>query len=70
VDKLKPCPCGRVPSSLDITDAGASGKYADVSGNCCGYWEIEFKTEFHPLDSDECMRLAIAVWNDAPRGGE
>lgn len=65
--KLKPCPCGETPTKLFITDAGQGGKWAYVYGDCCGAWEIEFRTEYNALDSDECYRLAIEDWNDAPR---
>ena len=64
---LESCPCGRVPSKLDIIDAGQGGKYATVMGDCCGFWEIEFKTEFNELESSECMLLAVRAWNEAPR---
>jgi hypothetical protein len=66
---LNLCPCGKVPNKLDITDAGQGGKWANVMGDCCGFWEIEFRTEYSPIESDECMKLAIEAWNDAPRSG-
>ena len=64
---LKKCPCGKVPERLIITDAGQGGKWAYAYGDCCSTWEIEFRTGYYALDSDECMRAAIAFWNDAPR---
>jgi hypothetical protein len=64
---LKQCPCGQTPNHIDISDAGQGGKYASVMGDCCGEWEIEFRTQYNPMDSDECMELAINAWNDAPR---
>ena len=66
---LLSCPCGIVPSTLNITDSGQGGKWADASGDCCGCWEIEFRTEYNALDSAECMVLAIEAWNEAPRAG-
>ena len=65
---LNPCPCGRVPTELGIVDAGQGGKYAWAVGNCCGEWHIEFRTNYEPLDSPECMTRAIEAWNAAPRG--
>lgn len=61
------CPCGRVPKSLHISDAGQGGKYALVYPGCCGEWTIEFRTAHHNLLSKETMDLAIAAWNAAPR---
>ena len=43
---LKPCPCGVTPKELGITGAGQGDKWAHVSGNCCGHWEIEFRTNY------------------------
>jgi len=65
---LKRCPCGEVPESVDIQDAGQGGKWAFAVPSCCGEWMIEFKTQYKPLDSPECEGLADAAWNNAPRG--
>jgi hypothetical protein len=62
---LKPCPCGKTPTSLSISDNGS--KWAYVSGNCCGEWSIEFRTQYNLIETDECMSLAIAAWNEADR---
>ena len=67
--KLLGCPCGKTPTELDVTDIGQGGKWAGVSGNCCGVCEIEFRTQYNALDSAECMALAIEAWNEAPRAG-
>lgn len=66
--QIQPCPCGKTPEKLIITDAGQGGKWAYVSSNCCGEWNIEFRTDYFRLDSVECEELAIKGWNDAPRG--
>ena len=66
--KLAPCPCGRPIDDVIITDAGQGGKYAYVAGNCCGEWEIEFRTNYNRLSSQECKKLGIEAWNNAPRG--
>jgi len=62
------CPCGRIPSVLQITEqSGSGGKYAYVSGDCCGEWEIEFKTNYYDIGSLTCWALAMKAWNAAPR---
>ena len=64
---IKPCPCGKTPEKLYIHDTGQGGKWANANGDCCGEWEIEFRTDYLDYGSDECMALAIAAWNAAPR---
>jgi hypothetical protein len=64
---LRKCPCGKHSKELSISGADLGGKWAHVSGYCCGEWVIEFRTMQEPLDSDECMKLAIMAWNGAPR---
>ena len=66
-DGLAACPCGKIPPSLCLMDAGQGGKWAMVNGGCCGEWNIEFRTQYAALDSDECKRLAREAWNSAPR---
>ena len=67
MSKLKHCPCGEIPQSLDVCDAGQGGKWAYVYGSYCNEWHIEFKTQYHDLGSNECMELAIEAWNEATR---
>jgi hypothetical protein len=67
MDTLKPCACGHTPKELLISDANQGGKWAYVAGDCCGEWELEFRTSYFPLDSQECMDAAIERWNQAPR---
>lgn len=66
-EKLKPCPCGKTPTELYIVDGGQGQKYAFAYGSCCGEWHIEFRTDYKPLDSQECMQKAIDAWNLTPR---
>ena len=47
---------------------GNSSKYMHVVGVCCGEWMIEFRTNYHPADTEECLALAVEAWNNAPRG--
>jgi len=65
MQNLKPCPCGETPKSLRIADNGS--KWAYVSGNCCDEWSIEFRTQYHRINTDECMALAVEAWNAAGR---
>ena len=67
-DDLAPCPCGNIPTVLGVDDLGYSSKHARVSGNCCGEWSIEFRTNYAAHDSEEIMRRAREAWNAAPRG--
>lgn len=64
---LAACPCGNIPPSLCIVGEQGSAKWAHVYGMCCGEWLIEFRTNYHALDSAECMALATEAWNEAPR---
>jgi len=66
MEGLKPCPCGKTPTKLLISQSETT-KYAYIYGNCCTEWIIEFRTKYYKLDSPECMELAIAEWNNAPR---
>lgn len=66
--ELKQCPCGETPEILCITDTGQGGKWAMACCDKCGEWNIEFRTQYFALDSDECYELAVKDWNDAPRG--
>lgn len=66
-EELKPCPCGKIPKELGIQDANQGGKWAYAICDHCGTWEIEFRTDYAPLDSPECKALAYNAWNYAPR---
>lgn len=65
MQNLKPCPCGQIPKSVSIADNGS--KWAYVSGDCCGEWSVEFRTQYHRIDTDKCMALAVEAWNAAGR---
>lgn len=64
IDELKPCPCGTTPEKL-VLDGPPRSKWMYVSGQCCGEWNVEFRTDWAP--DAECYRLAVEAWNDAPR---
>ena len=67
MEELKPCPCGQTPKVLGVCDNGQGNRWAVVVGDCCGSWEVEFRTRNHALDSAECYAIACEAWNDAPR---
>lgn len=68
--KLQPCPCGKTPARVCIEDTGQGGKWANVTGACCGEWAVEFRTNYHDYRSPECEKLAIDAWNEAPRADQ
>lgn len=63
--RLAPCPCGKIPDKLHITDNDM--KWAYVTGSCCDEWSLEFRTDYALVDSQRCMDLAIERWNSAQR---
>ena len=65
-EALKPCPCGQTPKTLIIQE-GQACKYAWVGGGCCGEWFVEFRTNYHGLDTAKCMEQAAAAWNGSER---
>ena len=66
---LRPCPCGKTPALLSVMEGG-SCKWAFVSGDCCGEWYVEFRTQYKELDSDECYALAVEAWNRTDRAND
>jgi len=69
MSELKACPCGKTPDRLSITES-ATSKWAFVSGDCCGDWLVEFRTNYHDLASSEMYELAEKAWNEMPRTDE
>lgn len=49
-EKLKPCPCGKVPEHL-ILEEGLGIGYGVCCGNCCGVWSNGTFTVQH-IDED------------------
>lgn len=64
--QLAPCPCGEIPTELNINLSGDT--YALISGDCCDEWSIEVWLDWHSCDSNEIDRCAREAWNNAPRG--
>ncbi len=65
MSELLPCPCGKVPPSLCISDESNPERWKHVSGGCCGEWEIEFRAQYQL--GDDLTREATEAWNAAPR---
>jgi lysozyme family protein len=63
---LAPCPCGKIPTQLNISE-GCCSKWAYTYGDCCIDWNIEFRTHYKDLGSPELYELAVKAWNEAPR---
>ncbi len=66
MSEIKICPCGKTPKKLCISESNTS-KWAYVCGDCCGEWNVEFRTEYQKLDTAKCMELAIQEWNYVKR---
>lgn len=67
MSELKPCPCGKIPTSLSIVDSGQGTKWGNAFGSCCNEWSIEFRTYYNDINTDECMQLAVEAWNETTR---
>lgn len=66
MSELKPCPCGKTPTDLHITD-GDTYRWKNVMGNCCNEWVVEARVQ--PLIGEEKTErdACINAWNEAPR---
>lgn len=67
LEPLKPCPCGKTPKKVYVEE-GQSCKWAMVYGDCCGEWNVEFRTQYLKIGSEELHKFAVEEWNEAPRG--
>jgi len=63
--KLNRCPCGEIPTELCID--GDRRKWSYVSGNCCGEWSVEFRSQYYQNNDPELMEYATKAWNSAKR---
>ena len=63
--ELRRCPCGKIPKDLEVESHGSKWFY--VCGDCCGEWNIEFRSNYNLPGFAEAMRLAIEAWNNAAR---
>jgi hypothetical protein len=64
--QLAACPCGQIPTALNIDPRGDC-KWFFAVPSCCSEWLIEFRSGYNHPDSKEAMELAIEAWNNAPR---
>lgn len=65
---LKRCPCGKTPTSIG-TYGYPQSKWMYAVPDCCGEWNIEFRSQY--LDEGpELTALAEEAWNNAPRKEE
>lgn len=66
--KLKPCPCGAVPTELSITE-GSTHRWRTVQGDCCGEWMIEARvpTMGNKATPEGQEQACIDSWNQAQR---
>ena len=62
--ELKPCPCGKTPKGLHVV-TNTSGKWAQVCGDCCNEWSIEYRNGY--AEGKEQYVLAVEAWNESPR---
>lgn len=65
-DAIKPCPCGKVPTSVMLMGNQDKTGWYDVVPDCCQRWDAGLFTRLDRA-SAEAMQLAIAAWNDMPR---
>ena len=66
MNDLKRCPCGEIPDDLIITEQMSPMNWSWVAGNCCGEWNIEFRSDYE--SGEKLKELAVTAWNSAPRG--
>lgn len=64
---LKPCPCGKTPTSFTLNGTHGN-KYSIATPSCCDEWMFEFLSRYVDLDSKEWQQLAAEAWNALPRG--
>jgi hypothetical protein len=65
-EALKPCPCGKVPEKLIISE-GNTYRWRQISGSCCGEWEIESQRIPYQATETEVYELCAETWNQATR---
>lgn len=68
--ELARCPCGSVPTYLIFDAEHDTPKWARCAGACCYEWWLEYRNNYHELNSAESVELATKAWNEAPRGNQ
>jgi hypothetical protein len=67
--KLKPCPCGKTPKELHMTEADTF-KSRYIGGDCCGDWDIYAKVVYSRSEEDDkelIYERCVEEWNAAKR---
>ncbi len=67
VQKLKACPCGKIPKNLYI-GSDLPAEYAYAVGNCCDSWYVRVHTDWRARRDKKLIALVEKAWNDASRG--
>ncbi len=67
-EELKPCPCGKTPTALDIVE-GDTFRWRIISGDCCGEWRVETRvtTIGENANPEHHYKQCVEAWNEAPR---
>lgn len=62
---LKPCPCGKTPTSIHY-QGDTRQKWTEGYAGCCGEWLFEFKTNYE-TNKAKIDKMAVEAWNALPR---
>ena len=62
--KIKRCPCGLTPTSLDLQDI-EERPYMIIIPNCCEDWSLDFRPTSEEWESGDILELVINRWNSA-----
>jgi len=66
---LKPCPCGKTPTTIDLNGWYPMQKWTVAMPDCCNEWMFEFRSGYSK-DQFEVEQWAKEAWNEMPRAGE
>lgn len=66
---LLPCPCGKVPTKLNIQD-GNTYRWRIISGDCCGEWAIESSRIEINSTPEQIEKQCATDWNNSSRGND
>ena len=63
---LKPCPCGKTPTSICLSGWEPRQKWVNAFTGCCGEWMFEFRANYEG-EEHKVQLMADAAWNELPR---
>lgn len=66
IETLAVCPCGKTPTKLIIQE-GNTYRWRQISGDCCGEWEIESSRIEYQAKEDDVYKQCVEDWNEASR---